>query len=232
MELFADRRDAGTRLGEALRARLGAAGDVGHDAGGDAGGDAVPAGRLVLGLPRGGVLVAAEVAVALDCPLDVLVVRKLGHPSQPELGLGALAETGERVLNLALLRRLQVPEEVLDAVAAVEEAEARRRVARYRGDRPPLEVSGQEVVIVDDGLATGYTALAAALSVRHRGPRRLMVAVPVGSADSLAALETVADEVMCLASPPGMHAVGEAYDKFGDTADTEVVTSLDRIRRR
>jgi putative phosphoribosyl transferase len=228
MELFADRRDAGTRLGETLRAKLGVAGGVGHDPGGDPG----PAGRLVLGLPRGGVLVAAEVALALDCPLDVLVVRKLGHPAQPELGLGALAETGERVLNHALLRRLQVPEEVIDAVTAVEEAEARRRVARYRGDRPPLEVSGHEVVIVDDGLATGYTALAAVLSVRHRGPRQLVVAVPVGSADSVAALGTVADDVVCLTSPPGLHAVGEVYDKFGDTADAEVVTSLDRLRRR
>jgi putative phosphoribosyl transferase len=239
MALFADRRDAGIRLGAVLRAGLvdvGGGGAVG-DAAGDGGrpgeedsGDraAAGAGRLVLGLPRGGVVVAAEVALALGCPLDVLVVRKLGHPARPELGLGALAETGERVLNHALLNRLNVPDEVLDEVAAAEEIEARRRVDRYRAGRAPLEVSGHEVVVVDDGLATGYTALAAAESVARRGARRLVVAVPVGSHDSVAALETICDEVVCLACPPWLHAVGEAYDVFGDTSDDEVVAALSR----
>jgi putative phosphoribosyl transferase len=225
MAFFADRRDAGTQLGELLRARLVARrGTPGAVAGGDHHDDRL----LVLGLPRGGVLVAAEVALALDCPLDVLVVRKLGHPARPELGLGALAETGERVLNRPLVHRLQVPSDVLDAVAATEEAEVRRRVDTYRAGRPPLEVAGRDVVVVDDGLATGYTALAAVRSVIHRGARRLAVAVPVGSSDSVAALQTVCDEVVCLACPPWLHAVGEAYQEFGDTGDDEVVAALAR----
>lgn len=219
MAFFVDRRDAGVQLGGVLRARLGAAGrDV--------------SGLVVLGLPRGGVIVAAEVALALDSPLDVLVVRKLGHPARPELGLGAITETGERVLNRPLVHRLQVPADVLDAVAEVEEAEARRRVDRYRSGRSPLEVSGRDVVIVDDGLATGYTALAAARSVTHRGASRVVVAVPVGSPDSVAALKTVCDEVVCLACPPWLRAVGEAYEEFGDTGDDEVVAALTRAHPR
>lgn len=188
------------------------------------------AARLVLGLPRGGVIVAAEVALALSCSLDVLVVRKLGHPARSELGLGALAETGERVVNRALLRRLGVSDEVLDAVTIAEQAEVRRQVARYRGGRPPSEVSGREVVVVDDGLATGYTALAAAKSVRGRGADRLVVAVPVGPPDSATALTTISDNLFCLARPSWLHAVGEAYDVFGDTDDAEVVTALARVR--
>jgi putative phosphoribosyl transferase len=213
MALYADRRDAGRRLGAALRDRFGAGADL-----------------VVLGLPRGGVIVAVEVALALDRPLDVLVVRKLGHPARHELGLGALAETGERAVNHALLRRLRVSDDVLEAVTIAEEAEARRRVARYRGGRPPLEVSGHEVVVVDDGLATGYTALAAARSIRNRGAGRLVVAVPVGSEDSVTALREVSDDVLCLACPPWLHAVGEAYDVFGDTCDDEVVAALARVR--
>jgi putative phosphoribosyl transferase len=218
MALFVDRRDAGLQLGAVLRDRLGG-GAMG------VGGD-----RLVLGLPRGGVVVAAEVALTLGCPIDVLVVRKLGYPARPELGFGALAETGERVLNVALLRRLAVPGDILGDVIAAENTEARRRVTRYRGGGRPLEVSGREVVVVDDGLATGYTALAAAWSVRRRGARRLVVAVPVGSPDAVTALERVSDEVVCLACPPWLHAVGEAYDEFGDTSDDEVISALARAR--
>jgi putative phosphoribosyl transferase len=211
--LYADRRDAGRQLGVALRNRLGG-----------------EAARLVLGLPRGGVIVAAEVASALSSPLDVLVVRKLGHPARPELGLGALAETGERVVNRALMRRLGVSDDVLDAVTIAEQAEVRRQVARYRGGRSPTEVSGREVVVVDDGLATGYTALAAAQSVRGRGAGRLVVSVPVGPPDSTTALTAVSDDVFCLARPLWLHAVGEAYDVFGHTDDVEVVTALARVR--
>jgi putative phosphoribosyl transferase len=212
--LFADRRDAGVALARRLRAGLPAAGQR----------------PVVLGLPRGGVLVAAEVALALGCPLDVLVVRKLGHPDRPELGLGAVAETGERVLNAALLARLDVSDEQLAAVAAVEEAEARRRVLRYRGPCPALDLSGRDVLVVDDGLATGYTALAAVTSVRARGGRRIVVGVPVGAPDSVATVGQVADEVVCLACPPGLRAVGEAYEQFGDTSDAEVVAALEEVR--
>ncbi|HET9658302.1 MAG TPA: phosphoribosyltransferase family protein [Kineosporiaceae bacterium] len=214
MGRFADRRDAGIRLAERLRERLAPG----------------PQDRLVLGLPRGGVIVAAEVARALDCPLDVLVVRKIGHPRRPELGLGALAETGEHVLNRALLTRTRVPPDDLAAVIAREEAEARRRVECYRGGRPALEPSGREVVVVDDGLATGYTALAAVASVRARRPRRIVVAIPVGSPDSVVAVAAGADDVLCLLCPPWLYAVGEAYREFGDTSDAEVVAALDRCR--
>jgi putative phosphoribosyl transferase len=214
MALFADRRDAGIRLGAALRDRLGV-GSRGRD-------------RLVVGLPRGGVVVAAEVAQALNCPLDVLVVRKLGHPERPELGLGALAETRERVFNRALVHRLQVPADVLDTVVAVEWIEARRRVARYRGHRPPAPASGREVIVVDDGLATGFTALAAVESLRRRHAGRVVVAVPVGSPDTVAMLATHADDVVCLAGPAGLNAVGEAYDDFDETTDAEVMAALAR----
>lgn len=214
MGRFADRRDAGIRLAERLRERLAPA----------------PQDRLVLGLPRGGVVVAAEVARVMDCPLDVLVVRKIGHPRRPELGLGALAETGEHVLNAALLARTRVLPEDVAAVVAREEAEARRRVERYRGGRPALEPSGREVILVDDGLATGYTVLAAVASVRAREPRRIVVAVPVGAPDSVSAVAAVADDVLCLFCPPWLYAVGEAYRQFGDTADAEVVAALDSSR--
>jgi len=182
----------------------------------------------VLGLPRGGVVVAAEVALALGCPLDVLVVRKLGHPRRPELGLGALAETGERVLNVPLVHRLQVPPDLLDDVAAAERVEVRRRVARYRGDRPATPVTGREVVLVDDGLATGFTALVAVASVRARQAARVVLAVPIGSPDTVAMLADHVDDVVCLACPTGLSAVGEAYDDFDETTDDEVAAALTR----
>ena len=219
MALFADRREAGARLGETLRQRLGAPDDPGGLQ------------PLVLGLPRGGVIVAAEVAQALQCPIDVVVVRKLGHPARPELGLGALAETGERVLNQPLVHRLQVPEQILAVVTDAERLEARRRVAHYRGGRPPLPLRGRVAVIVDDGLATGYTALVAVESVRGRGASRVVVAVPVGSADTVAMLATRADTVICLASPPDLSVVGEAYRDFSETHDDEVVAVLERLGR-
>jgi putative phosphoribosyl transferase len=214
MALFADRRDAGIQLGAALRDLLGAG--------------APDCERFVVGLPRGGVVVAAEVARALDCPLDVLVVRKLGHPERPELGLGALAETWERVFNRTLVHRLQVSTDALDAVVATEWVEARRRVARYRGHLPPAPVSGREVIVVDDGLATGFTALVAVESLRGRGAARIVVAVPVGSPDTVTMLANYADDVVCLARPAGLNAVGEAYDHFEGTTDAEVVAALAR----
>lgn len=218
--LFADRCDAGVRLGTALVQRLPALGDQ----------DVCP--PLVLGLPRGGVIVASEVAQALQCPLDVVVVRKLGLPSHPELGFGALAETGERVLNQPLVHRLLVSDQVLAEVTVAERAEALRRVARYRAGRPPVSLQGRVAVIVDDGLATGYTALAAVESVRARGASRVLVGVPVGSADTVRFLAVRADEVVCLASPVGLVAVGQAYLDFDEIGDDEVVAVLDRWGER
>ncbi len=214
--LFADRRDAGARLGTWLRHLL----------------PPGPADRVVYGLPRGGVVVAAEVALALGCSLDVLVVRKLGHPGRPELGLGALAETGELVLNTMLLARLEVPWDALEAVVTAEEAEAHRRVERYRAGRAAADPAGREAVVVDDGLATGYTARAAVASLRHRGVSRVVVAVPVGPPESVTALREVTDDVACLVCPDRLRAVGEAYQQFADTGDEEVLAALERARRR
>ena len=245
--MFADRRDAGNQLGAVVKATLSEAAeateailteatapgempDLAEAPHAASAGTRSQVRPVVLGLPRGGVVVAAEVAVALHCPIDVLVVRKLGHPAHPELGFGALAEGGVRVLNGSLIRRLGIPERVIEAVTAAEEAEARRRVARYRAGRPPLDLTRREVMIVDDGLATGYTMLAAVASARQRGAARILVAVPVGAADSVRALHAVSDDVICLFGPPGLRAVGEAYERFGDTGDDEVVAALSRAR--
>jgi predicted phosphoribosyltransferase len=175
------------------------------------------------------VVLAAEVALALRAPLDVLVVRKLGHPLRPELGLGAIAEGGVRVLNDDLVAGLRVTDDELDAITAVERAELDRRVARYRpGSRPPL--AGATAVIVDDGLATGYTALAALLSARRRGVTRAVLAVPVGAPEAAALLRPAVDELVCLVVPAAFGSVGQAYRTFGQVPDEEVVATLARSR--
>ena len=204
---FEDRRDAGRRLAEAL-APL-----VGQDA-------------LVLALPRGGVPVAAEVADALGAELDVLVARKLGAPMQPELGLGAVAP-GVRVVDDALVAQLRVREEDLARVEREERREMERRLARYRGGRPPPRVERRVVVVVDDGVATGGTARAALRSVRRQGPARLVFAVPVGPPETLASLRDEADEVVAVLAPEGFRAVGLWYDRFDQTSDEEVLDVLD-----
>jgi predicted phosphoribosyltransferase len=207
---FADRVDAGHRLAERLT----------HLAGQDV---------VVLGLPRGGVPVAAEVAAALRAPLDVLVVRKLGLPWQPELAMGAIAGVGgalEEVRNELVIRRAGVGDDVLDAVRAREVPELRRREQAYRGDRPALEVRGRTVVVVDDGLATGSTMRAAVAAVREQSPAAVVVAVPVGSPDTCARLDREVDEVVCLDMPRTFLAVGQAYDDFRATSDDEVRAAL------
>lgn len=201
--LFRDRTAAGQALGAALAGRW-------------------PGERLVvLGLPRGGVPVAAEVATALDAPLDVFVVRKLGTPRQPELAMGAIASGGLRVLNDHVIGQLRIPPDVIEQVSAVERAELERRERTYRGARPPLDLSGT-VVLVDDGLATGATMRAAVQAVRTSAPTRIVVAVPVGPADTCAALAKEADEVVCLHTPALFTAVGGFYDDFHQTTDEEV----------
>lgn len=201
---FQDRTQAGRALGAAVVEQL----------------DGTAA--VVLGLPRGGVPVAAPVAAALGAPLDVVVVRKLGAPGRPELAVGAVASGGVRVLNDDMLATLRVSEQELEQTTERERAELARRERSYRGDRPPAEVAGRTVVLVDDGLATGATVRAAVAGVRGRQPRAVVVAVPVGSPDGVAAVAAVADGVVCLHAPTGFGAVGTYYADFSQTTDEEV----------
>lgn len=177
---------------------------------------------VVLGLPRGGVPVAAEVAKALGSPLDVLVVRKLGAPESPEFAVGAIASGGARVLHDDSIRSLGISEEQLAEIEAAERTELRRREELYRGRRAPLEVAGKTVVLVDDGLATGATMTAAARAVRQRGAKRLVIATPVGEREACAALREEADDVVCGATPDPFYSVGSWYADFEQTTDEEV----------
>jgi putative phosphoribosyl transferase len=204
---FADRREAGLRLAAAL---MGFVADR----------------PVVLGLPRGGVPVAYEVARTLNAPLDVLVVRKLGCPWQPELGLGAIGEGGVRLLNLDLIRRAQVSAPALEAVAQREGQELERRVQRYRRGRPVVDLSGRTVLLIDDGLATGFTAKAGIEVVRRRGATRVVLAVPVAPPDTVAELAEVADEVVCLETPARFGSIGAFYADFSQTTDAEVAGLL------
>jgi predicted phosphoribosyltransferase len=207
---FADRRAAGRALGAHLA----------RDPRGDV---------VVLGLPRGGVILAAEVAGALDAPLDVVVVRKLGLPWQPELAMGAIAAVGgtvETVRVEAVLAAAHVAPHVFDGVRQEELAELRRRETTYRGGRPPLDLRARAVIVVDDGLATGATMRAAVVAVRRQAPERITVAVPIGSPTACAALVPDVDEVVCLRAPLSFRAVGQAYDDFTATSDEEVRAAL------
>ena len=208
--LFRDRRDAG----RALAARLGAY-----------------AGRpdvAVLGLPRGGVPVAFEVARALRAPLDVFLVRKLGLPGNEERGFGAIASGGVRVLNEDMVRTLGLSQEVIEAVTAAELREFERRERAYRGDRPPVAVRGLTAILVDDGLATGASMRAAIAALRRLKPARIAVAVPVGAAETCQAMAAEADEVVCARTPEPFHAVGLWYEDFDQTTDEEVQDLLAR----
>lgn len=183
---------------------------------------------LVLALPRGGVPVAAEVAHALHAPLDLFLVRKLGLPSHAELAMGAIASGGVRVLNDDVIGALQVPAEVIETVAAAEQQELERRERLYRGDRPPLDVAGKTVILVDDGLATGASMRAAVAALRQVGPAHVVVAVPVGSVETCAEMRDVADDVVCAYTPQPFRAVGLWYEDFSQTTDQEVRELLDR----
>jgi predicted phosphoribosyltransferase len=181
---------------------------------------------LVLALPRGGVTVAQEVAAALGAPLDVLVVRKIGVPHQEELGVGAIVGDDEPLYDHRLLDRLGLDPSELTPVVERERAELRRREHRYRQGRPPPDLRGRTVIVVDDGLATGSTARAALRFVRRRGPDRLVLAVPVGSPDATDQVRADADEVLCLQRPPGFIAVGHFYDDFEQLTDEDVLRAL------
>ena len=218
--IFRDRQDAGRQLAERL-------GDF--------------AGRgdtLVLALPRGGVPVGYEVARALRAPLDIFLVRKLGVPAHEELAMGAIASGGVRVLNEDVVRGLGISQTVIDRVSAEEEVELLRREREYRDDRPPPQVAGRAVILVDDGLATGSTMRAAVEALRQQGPAQIVVAVPVGAPETCAAMNLVADSTVCAYMPDRFAAVGLWYEDFSQTTDDEVrallaaaASPVDRERR-
>ncbi|MEA2268372.1 MAG: hypothetical protein QOC64_982 [Solirubrobacteraceae bacterium] len=212
-ERFHDRADAGRRLAERLR-QYGGRDDV-----------------VVLGLPRGGVPVALEVAQALNAPLDVFVVRKLGAPGHGELAIGAIASGGMRVLNKALIERMDLSPETIEAIDARERRELARRERLYRGDRPPPDLAGRTVILVDDGLATGSTMLAAVWAVQEDDPARVVVAVPVADPGVCDELRRHADEALCLHTPERLRSVGQWYDDFTQVGDDEVRRLLEQARR-
>lgn len=211
MMLYEDRRDAGRQLGKRLAGVYGGRPDC-----------------VVLGLPRGGVPVAYEVARALDAPLDVFVVRKLGVPGHEELAMGAIASGGVRVTNEDVIAALGIDDATLEAVTARAQAELERRERLFRDGGPPLPVADRIAILVDDGLATGATMRAAVEAVRLRRPARVVVAVPVAAASTCAEIARVADEVICARTPEPFYAVGAWYRDFSQTSDDEVREILRR----
>jgi predicted phosphoribosyltransferase len=210
---FRDRRHAGAALGRALLPYVGQP-DL-----------------VVLGLPRGGVPVAFEIASRLDAPLDVLVVRKLGVPGHEELAMGAIASGGIRVFDPEIVDATGVSSTEFERVIDQETAELERREAVFRGIRPPLDVTGKTVILVDDGLATGSTMLAAIGALRTRKPTKIIVAVPVAPPETCRALRPHVDEMVCLLTPPRLRAVGLWYEDFRQTTDEEVRSLLDQAER-
>lgn len=187
---------------------------------------------VVLALPRGGVPVAFEIATAFGAPLDVFVVRKLGVPGQEELAMGALASGGEWVLNDEVVRMMNIPPHLIEAVAQAEKRELERREGAYRGGRPPLDVRGRTVVLVDDGLATGATMRAAVAALRRKAPARIIVAVPVAPPDTFLAFQTIADDIVCVMTPEPFYAISLWYEYFPQTTDEEVRALLERANPR
>jgi predicted phosphoribosyltransferase len=210
---FRDRADSGHRLASKLAKYVGRS-DV-----------------IVLALPRGGVPVAFEVAGSLPAPLDVFIVRKLGIPGHEELAMGAVATGNVRVLNERIVNALGIPDDVIEAVTSWEKKELHRREQLYRTDRPPPDVRGKMVILVDDGLATGATMQAAVQALREQQPARIIAAVPTGSPDTCDAMKTHADEVICAITPEPFHAVGLWYGDFSQTSDEEVRELLAQAAR-
>jgi putative phosphoribosyl transferase len=207
---FADRRDAGRRLARLL-------------------GGLRELDPIVLGIPRGGVPVAAEVARALQAPLDVIVVRKIGAPMNPEYGIGALAEGGVQVVSARAVRALGIEPQELQSMVSRAEGELAQRLVRYRGERVPLPAEGRTAILVDDGLATGHTAQAAARSLRGRGATQVVLAVPVAAPRSVRELRADVDDVVCVEMPRDLWAIGFWYEDFSPTSDEEVAAALNEL---
>lgn len=214
MTRFRDRRDAGKRLARELAHYAGRS-DV-----------------AIFALPRGGVPVASEVALALNAPLDVFIVRKLGLPGREELAIGAIASGGIRVLNHDIIRMLNIPEEVINLVARREMQELTRREQIYRGDRPGMEVRDRTVILIDDGLATGASMRAAIGGLRARQPARLVVAVPAAAREVCDSFKHEVEEIVCVITPEPFLGVGRWYEEFGQTTDEEVRTLLAETNRQ
>ncbi len=209
--IIRDRREAGRRLAAALVKR----GYKGKN-------------TLVLGIPRGGMVVADEVAKALSATLDVIIARKLRAPYQPELGIGAVVDGDHVVLNDEVVRSVGASQDYLNREIAYQREEVERRLRFYRGERPAPEATGKTVIVVDDGIATGYTFRASLESLRQRHPDRLVAAAPVAARDSAEMLKAFADEVVCLHTPPSFYAVGALYENFDQISDGEAVAILRR----
>jgi putative phosphoribosyl transferase len=210
MMLFKDRADAGRRLAEELSGYSGRT-DV-----------------IVLGLPRGGVPVAFEVAKGLKAPLDIFLVRKLGAPGQKELAMGAIAPGRVRVLNRDVVQALNISDEIIEAIAAEEQQELERRERAYRGDRPKPDVRGRTLILVDDGLATGASMRAAVIALRGQEPAGIIVAVPTAAPETCEALKDEVDEIVCVLTPQPFLGIGASYEEFSQMTDEEVCELLEQ----
>lgn len=206
--MFTDRQDSGKQLARALKSYV------------------KQPNTLVIGLPRGGVVTAYEVAQALELPLDVLCPRKIGAPSNPEYAIGAITETGEGIFNEEAIATLGISQQYLDKMVANETAIAQERVQQFREGRVALDCAGKQVIVVDDGMATGLTMKATILSLRKANASQIIVAVPVAPPDTLVEIEAIADKVICLAAPLEFYAVGQFYREFGQTSSQEVIELL------
>ena len=207
--LFRDRRDAGRKLAQKLLDYMGR-NDV-----------------IVLALPRGGVPVAYEVALALNAPLDIFLVRKLGLPGHEEVAIGAIASGGVRVLNKDIVRYFNIPTPLIDAVAQRELQELERRARAYRGNRPPPDVRGRTVILIDDGLATGASMRAAIVGLRAHSPAQIVIAVPTAAPETCEAFEPEVDKIVCATTPDPFHGVSRWYENFSQTTDEEVKMLLE-----
>lgn len=208
--MFKDRKDAGKRLASQLK-KYKRVKDT-----------------MVLGLPRGGVVVAAEIARDLKLPLDVLVIRKIGAPLSQELAIGATDDAGHRILNESVIESLQIPQGYVEEESAKQKERAMHQLQKFRGDKPPLDLKDKTAILVDDGLATGATMKAAIFSARSKGAKKVVVAVPVGAPDSLENIQKETDEIFYVEAPVYFAAVGSFYENFEQTTDDEVITLLEQ----